>query len=287
MRVGILGASGQLGSKTLRAVVERGFAPRDVVGLARTKAKLADWADEGVEIRMADYDDPSILEKAFAGLDRVLLVPTMEAPGERVRQFDNAIAAARAAGVGHLLHFGFVPTSLASPFAATPFYVYAESALRVSGIDWTILRNGLYADPIADWVPSIVEMGTIPYPVGSGRCAYVSRDDIARAGAAALTGDGHEGKIYNLTGPRALSNAELCEIVARVTGKPVEDRKATDQDYLDACEKDGTPEPFARLLLSLYHAVRDGLLDKAPGAIEALTGTPPEDFETFLRRRLD
>jgi NAD(P)H dehydrogenase (quinone) len=286
MKIAIVGAAGALGRRTLEEALRRDVVPEDVVVAVRTPEKLSEHADRGVQVRRADYDDPASLAQAFAGVERVLLVPSLAMPGPRALQYHHAIAAAREVGVKHLFHYGLVPTALEAPFVVTPFMLFAEAALRTSGLDWTVLRNSLYADPIADWVPEIVKMGTIPYPTGDGRCAYVSRRDIARAGAAVLTTDGHEGRVYHLTGPQALTTAELCEAVARVTGEPVEYRDATDADYVKACRAGGEPERFTQLLLSLYWTIRDGFCDVAPGDIEALTGTPPERFESFLTRRL-
>jgi NAD(P)H dehydrogenase (quinone) len=230
-------------------------------------------------------DAAASLVAACEGVDRLLLVPSLAMPVDRVRQYQKALAAAQEQGVSHLIRYGLVPTTVDSPFLITPFLLYAESALRTSGIPCTILRNGLCADPIADWLPTIVEMGTVSYPTEDGACAFGARDDIARAGAAVLTADGHAGKVYNLTGPAALPTGDLCDIVARVTGRPVEDRRATDREYLEACRAEGEPEYFARLLLSLYHAMRDGYLDLVSDDIAMLTGVPAETFEAFLRRR--
>lgn len=241
----------------------------------------------GVDVRWADYDDASSLMEAYKGVHRLLLVPSFAMPAERVRQYYNAISAARKARIAHLYYYGLVPTFLESPFVITPFLLYTESALRTSGLDWTILRNGLYADPIAEWIHRIVVMETIPYPTGPGRCAYVSRDDIARAGAAALTGEGHDGKVYNLTGPEALTTSDLCRAVALVTGKPVADSRATEAAFHKGCRQDNIPEDFTRLLLSMYQAIREGFMDVVSQDIEFLTGQPAERFEDYLRRVYD
>lgn len=284
MKFAILGASGQLGMKTLEQVLELGVDAADVVAAVRTPEKLARFGELGVDVRRADYDDDASLHAAFEGVEKLLLIPSMAMPAERAMQYHRAITAARDAGVRHLLHYGLVPTTIESPFLITPFLLFAESALRTSGLEWTVLRNGLYADPIIDWVPDIVEMGTIPYPTGAGRCAYVSREDIARAGAAALTGDGHEGRVYNLTGPAALSTTELCEAVSRVTGKVVVDKDAKDADYIEACRLGDEPERMIFLLLSLYHTIRDGYLSLVSDDIEKLTGRRPASFFELLKR---
>ena len=283
-KYGIMGASGHLGKMTLDAVLSRDVPPSSVVALVRNPEKLADYANSGVDVRWADYDDPASLMESFVGIDRILLIPSLAMPADRVRQYDNAIAAAKKARADHIFHYSLVSTHVECPFAITPFLVYAESALRTSGLKWTFLRNGLYSDPIVDWVPDIIKMGTIPYPTGEGCCSYVSRSDIARAGAAALTGTGNEEQVYNLTGPESLTTAELCQAVAAVTGKPVAVSTASDEDYLDACRNSGTPEYFARWLLTMYHAVREGFMDVVTSDIEILTGHPAERFQDFLKR---
>lgn len=284
MRIGILGASGQLGGKTLDALLARGVSPADIAAMARTPAKLDVYASQGIDVRQADYDDVASMEAAFEGVDNLLLVPSIALPAPRAMQYANAIAAAQTANVSHLLHYGLVGTDIESPFAIAPFLLFAESAIRQSGLQWTILRNSLYADPIAAWTDQIVAMGTIPYPTGDGRCSFVSRDDIARAGAAALAGAGEPNRAYSLTGPMAHTTGELCEIVARVTGKPVARTDASEQDYVDRCRAEGEPEIMISILASLYAAVREGFYDVVTDDIEQLTGQPAESFESYLRR---
>jgi len=169
MKVGILGASGHLGSKTIEALLAGGARARDIAAIARHPGKLQSWAERGVDVRAGDYDIPDLLVTAFRDLDRLLLVPSTAMPGPRIQQYENAIEAAHRSGVPHLVHYGLLATAIECPFRISPFLVYAESALRTSGLEWTILRNGMYADPVVDWVPKIVEMGAIPYPTGDGR----------------------------------------------------------------------------------------------------------------------
>lgn len=285
--IAIIGASGQLGRRTVEALLASEHPPDQVIAAVRTPEKVKSWQDQGIQVRRADYDEPESLASALDGVQRVLLVPSVALPVERVRQYDNAITAARNAGVEHIVHYGLVPTTVASQFLVTPFLLFAESAIRTSGLSWTILRNSLYADPIADWVPSIVKLGTIPYPTGNGRCAFISREDIARAGAAVLTKDGHEGCTYNLTGPQALKTKDLCDIVSRVTGKPVEYKDATEKDYIDVCREEGEPEFMTQFLLTLYRDINNGLLDVVTDDIERLSGQPAESFESFLSRHLN
>lgn len=145
---------------------------------------------------------------------------------KRATQYENAIEAAKRSGVQHLVHYGVVGAPRPrNPFVVAPFLVYAEAALRTNGLAWTILRYGLYAEPSAAWVDDIVAMGTIPYPIGDSRAAFVTRTDIGRAGAAVLAGTSHEGHVYTLTGPTTYGVAELCRIVSQVTGGVCDSRQ--------------------------------------------------------------
>lgn len=285
MAVAITGASGELAGRTLRELMAREDRPEHVVALTRSPDSIEEWSGAGVDVRRADYTEPQTLLRGFGDVDRLLLVPTMDMPRDRIPMLENVLDAAREQGVRHVVDYGFLATDLACPFVMTPYYLYAESALRVSGLEWTVLRNGPYADPVLDWVDDILEMGEIPYPSGEGRAPFVARDDIARAAAAVLATEGHEGRIYDLTGPEALTTADLAAIVSRVTGREVVDPRASEEDYVRLCIEDGIPEPFAHLLASMYRAIREGFFDKVSRDIERLTGTPPLDLEELLRRR--
>lgn len=284
--VAILGANGKLGRATLDALLSS-FPDLDVVAIMRDPARGADLSARGIEVRHGNYDEPGSLDAAFSGVKRLLLIPSTAGNAERVAQYENAIEAARSRGVAHLIHYGVIGgDSVENPFVVAPFLAYAEAAVRTSGLDWTILRNGLYAEPIVEWVDAIVAMGTIPYPIGESKAAFVTRTDIGRAGAAVLARNGHHGRVYHLTGPVTYGVADLCQLIAGATAKPVTPTDATDDDYITACVQDGTPESVARQMLTLYHAISAGLLDVVSSDIKSLTGKAPEHFETTLRHRL-
>jgi NAD(P)H dehydrogenase (quinone) len=282
MKIALTAATGQLGARVIEALLGSGVTASDIVAGARIVSKASALTECGIDVRQADYDAPKTLATAFSGVERLLLIPTMAPPAPRVIQHQAALDAAREAGVKHISFFGIAGTSPEVPSALMPFLLYAESAVRNSGMAWTILRNCFYADPIVEWVDDIVKMGTIPYPTANGATAYVARADIARAAAAVLTGESHDGKIYNLTGPERMTTADLCRAVATATGKPVEDRNASDDDYRAIA---GDQPPFmTAVLLGLYHGIRDGYYDVLSNDIETLTGKAPQRFEEQVRQ---
>jgi NAD(P)H dehydrogenase (quinone) len=288
MKINVMSPTGQLGAKIMRSLLEL-VPAEDLIGSARKPDKAEEFAGLGIDIRHADYDDVESMIKAFAGTDILHLIPTLSPIEPRKVQHTDAIAAARAAGVKKVVFSSFASASPDSKFYVAPFMVFAEAVLRESGLDWTILRDGMYLDPIADWIPELVEMGRLPYPVKSGKVAYISRDDLARATAAALTGEGHSERIYELTGAEALSMERLAEIISGVTGRPVRFDSITDEEYAEICRtgREEVPEFIIPMLTTLYHAVDNGEFELVTDHVEMLTGRPPETAESYLRSALD
>jgi NAD(P)H dehydrogenase (quinone) len=283
MQIAIMGATGQLGRATIQQLIPRHGA-QNIIAVTRSPERAADLKAQGVQVRAGDYSDQASLKAAYEGVDTVHLIPTKSMPRERVQEVQNAIDAAKEAGVRRLVHVGIVGTDVRNGFVIMPYLLYAESAIVTSGMAGTLLRNAYYAEPIADWLPEILRMGTIPYPFGAGSHAWATRDDMARAAAAVLASSEHEGEVLNLTGPAAHSVAELCQIVTRVTGQQITHHEATMDDYIQACLVDGESETFARLLGTLYLPVQAGLTSFASTHIEELTGQAPESMESFLTR---
>ena len=288
MAIHVMGAGGQLGRKVVQALRDRGVQAGDIVCNVRSPDKVTDLAAQGLVVRRADYDDPSSMVEGFAGADALLLIPTFMPPEPRVVQHGNAVHAAAEAGVGRLLFCSFGNGTPLSRFHIAPFMLYAESKTRLSGLPWTILRDGMYLDPIADWVPELVEMGRLPYPVQHGKVSYISRDDLGRAIAGALVNDETVDQAYDLTGPEALSMERLAEIISTVTGESVVFDRITDEEYAQICRdgEEDVPEFLIPILTSLYHAVDNGEFGGVTDHVEQLAGSPAEDVETYLRRVL-
>jgi len=289
MNINVLGASGQLGRKVMRSLLDQGTSAGDLAATVRNPGKAEDLEERGVIVRKGDYEDPGSLRTAFQGTEILMLVPTTAAVEPRIQQHCNAVEAAKESGVKRIL-FASLSTAgfLDSKFHITPFLLYAESKLRLSGIDWTILRNNMYVDPIADWIPELVEMKRLPYPVKQGRVAYVSRDDLARASAAACLNSGHSNKVYELSGHDALSMEELANTISRVTGQSVAFDGVTEEEFAEVCRQgtEDMPDFFIEILTSIYRAVDNREFEAVSDHVERVTGTPPETVESYLRRSL-
>ncbi|QDV07817.1 Quinone oxidoreductase 2 [Planctomycetes bacterium Poly30] len=282
MTINVLGASGQLGRHVVQALLDQGAAPGDLSASVRSPDNASGLAARGVAVRHADYDAPDTLREAFQGTDILLLIPTSAPVEPRILQHAHALQAAREAGVRRVV---FVSVSAAEPtslFSVAPFLLYAESALRQSGMEWTILRTGMYLDPVAEWAPTLVETSRLPYPVARGRVAYITREDIARALAAACLTTDHAGTLYELTGPEAVSMPELAQALSHATGAPIAYEHVTEEAYAESCRADGVPEPLVEVLVTMYRAVDNGEFGRVTGDVEALTGRPAQTVRAYL-----
>ncbi|QDU36839.1 Quinone oxidoreductase 2 [Maioricimonas rarisocia] len=282
MNINVTAATGSLGSRVVRELLRQ---DANVTASVRSPAKASDLAEQGVTVRRGDFEDRESLVEAFADTDVLLVIPSLAPVEVRVGQFRNTLDAAKQAGVGRIVLVGFAATSPESQFHIAPFYLYAESRLRLSGLDWTISRDGMYLDPVADWVPELIRMGRLPYPVQKGRVAYVCRDDLARALAAACLKEECSQKVYNLTGPEALSMPELAATISRVVGQEVPFDLVSEEEFVRICQAENEPEEMIAVLTSMYRAVDNGEFANVTSDIEDLTGRPPETVESYLRRR--
>lgn len=286
MRINVLGATGGLGSRVVDALLDRGVSPEDLIASSRSPDRIRRFKHLGIDIRRADYDVPETLSGALEGTDVLMLIPSASDVEPRIVQHSNILDAARSARVKRVVLVSSSAARTDSKFLIAPYLVYAESRLRTSGLGWTILRNGIYLDPLVAWAPALVSMGRLPYPVRSGRVAYVSRDDLARACAAACAQDRHADHVYELTGPRALSMPDLASALTYATGKTIVFDEVTEEQFAEICRADKVPESDIAILTSLYRAADHGEFEDVSDDIRLLTGSPPAAAQDYLRESL-
>lgn len=285
MTIGISGAAGQLGRATTDLLLER-VEPGDLVLVTRDPAQLDAYAERGASVRRGDYDDPEGLREAYRGVDRLLLISGADV-GRRVEQHAAAIAAAKDAGVGRIAYTGIVNPTEANSAAAAPEHRGTEEALLASGLEWTMLRNGIYADLTAQGLTQSIAAGKHVYNSGDGKTSYVARADCAAAAAVVLSGDGHANQAYDITGPEALSGADLAALASELSGTPVEAVAVDDDTFVGILvEYAGLPEPVAQFIASFGRAGREGQLATVSNAVEDLTGRPARPFRDVLEALL-
>lgn len=268
MTIAITGASGQLGRIVVQKLKEKVESSK-IVALARNTDKAADL---GVEVRSADYEKPETLDKALADVDTLLLISSSEI-GQRAAQHANVIESAKKAGVKRIVYTSLLraDTSLLSLAAE---HVATEAALKASGIPCAILRNGWYTENYTGSIPGAVQAGAFVGSAGDGRIASATRADYADAAVAVLTGEGHDGKVYELAGDDAYTLSDLAAEISRQTGKDIPYRNLPQAEYAAVLKGVGLPEGFAEALASFDVDASNGALFDNGRQLSALIGRP-------------
>lgn len=281
MVIGVTGASGQLGGHVLDELLARGVKGADIVAISRSPEKLQRFADKGVRLRKGDFDDAAGLAAAFKGIERLLIIPASDLrPGIRLPQHKNAIAGAKQAGVKHLVYISTVGAHRGQDLFTT--HVETELAVYASGLAWTILRMGMYFDNL--W------MGTLQYALANGvyaataaaQAANVARTDVAAAAAALVAGSGHDGHLYQATGPASQTPAEIAATISQVFGRKVEAVMVSQDQFNAALKGAGLPGFVVDAIGGIEAARARGLLDVVTHDIEYLTGRKAQTFADYL-----
>jgi NAD(P)H dehydrogenase (quinone) len=284
MPIAITGASGQLGRLTAEALLEK-IEPSDLVLVTRNPDAIGDLAARGADVRRGDFDDPASLRPAFAGVERLLLI-SASFFRVRVPQHRAAIDAAVAAGVRSVAYTGGANPSNSNPAVAMQDHRETEEALLASGLAWTFLRNGIYADSLLNGADAVIATGRLVTNAAEGRTAYVARADCAAAAAAVLTGEGHERKAYDITSRDALSPADVAGLLSELSGRAVEPAYLSDEEWIATMvEHAGMPEPVARDIATFGIAARWGYMGAVSTAVRDLTGREPVGVRAVLEAR--
>jgi NAD(P)H dehydrogenase (quinone) len=280
----VTGASGQLGTRVIELLLEANAGK--IIAATRNPDKLGALALRGVEIRQADFDDPSSLQAAFAGVDRLLIISTDAVDGSdrRQRQHRNAVEAAQAAGVGHVLYTSLVNPGPESAVTFAADHRLTEEALAESNFDWTVLRNNLYADLFLQSLPRAIQSGQLVSAIGDGKVGYVTREDCARAAAAALASDSTGRNTLDITGPALVSQTEIAQILSEISGREVSYVPIDVATLTNGLLGAGLPEGVARMIASFDQAAADGTLAVATNTVEELTGKPAQSVKDFLNQ---
>lgn len=265
----VTAATGQLGRLVVEGLLDADVAPDGIVAAVRSPEKAAGLAARGVQVRQADYDQPESFTSALAGADKLLLISGTDI-GRRVEQHAAIVDAAVHAGITHLAY-----TSVLRPEDSPVFeHKGTEAAIRASGIPFTFLRNGWYAENYDTAVTQAAGSGVIIGSAGEGRVSSATRADYAAAAVAVLTGTGHENATYELAGDDAWSLPELAAAAATVLGRDVAYQDLTPTQHKEALLAAGLPDVYADFLVAVDQAIAQGLLEDHSGTLARLIERP-------------
>jgi uncharacterized protein YbjT (DUF2867 family) len=276
----ITGATGLNGSELVRRLSAMGIPVRALVRNREKAQALAQLPN--VEIAEGDIGRPETITAALLDVDRAMLISSADPTMQEVQT--NFIDAARLAGVRHVVKLSGIIPDLDSPFRFARMHGEIEKRLEESGMDYTHLRAGEFMPSYFRQLPSILGRGILALPMEDARIASIDIGDVAEVAATVLTTAGHEGKTYPLTGPEALTMAEVAEKLSTVTGKTIRYLNVAPEDAKKAQLAAGMPPYLADALAELFAERRKGKEAQVWPTIETVFGWRPTSFDTFASR---
>ena len=272
----ITGATGTTGSEVVRALVAQGSPVRAFV---RDPEKARRLLGERVDLAIGDFADPPSVRAALEQAD-TLFLSCADDP-RRVAWETAAVQAAAAAGVRRVVKLSTAPAAPGSPVAFWDWHGQMEQHLRESGVGWVILRSSWYMSNLLAAAPQVAAEGRLYAPAGGARIAMIDPRDVGAAAAGVLSSAGHEGQTYLLTGPDAITYAQVAAELSAATASKVEFIDVPDDDARRAMIGNGLPGFVAEQLVRVFAQLRQGADARVTPTVEALTGSAPRSFASF------
>src|SRR5229473_1517432 len=276
----VTGGTGLNGGELLRRLSARGVRVRAMVRSIARAGGISSLPQ--VEIVAGDMARPETLAEPLRGVDRAMLISSSDAAMLDVQS--SFIDAARKAGVKHVVKLSGIMPELDSPFRFARMHGEIERRLEASGMAFTHLRAGEFMPAYFRQVPAIVAKGALFLPMEDARIASIDVGDIAEIAASVLTGSGHEGKIYPLTGPEALTMTEVAEKLSAAAGKAIRYVNVPPEAARQAQLAAGMPPYLADALFELFAERRNGKEARIWPDAELLLDRRPTSFDEFAKR---
>lgn len=280
MKFLVTGATGKLGSKIVEKILETIPASQLVVSV-RNPEKATHLSERGVEVRHGDFDQPESMDAAFTGIDRLLIISADGDNETRIRQHTDAIAAAERAKVKFIAYTSIANASESKMILAPPHQA-TEAAILKTGIPYAFLRNNWYLENEIASTQGVLAGAPWVTSAKTGRTGWALQQDYAEAAATVLIGEGHENKIYELSGT-PLTQEALVSALESVLEKDIAVQQVDDDTYADTMKDAGVPEAVIPFLLGIQEGIREGELDVVSSDFESVLGRPATSIKEALR----
>jgi uncharacterized protein YbjT (DUF2867 family) len=272
----VTGASGTVGSEVVKVLVAGGVRFR--AGYRTRPQNIP----SGVESVALDFDDRDTVAAALMGVETVFLLSTMVAPEK------NVVDEAKRAGVQRIVKLSVYGASREG-FTFARWHRAVEKHIEASGVAWTFLRPSGFMQNFFNCMGETIRKQSAFYTASgaTGSGAHIDARDIGAAAARVLTGEGHDGKAYELTGPQVLTYDQAAEILSRAAGRPIKHVSITPEQLKQGALAMGMPEVYVDALVDLDRAYAAGDLTQVTPTVKQLTGRDPIRFEQFAKDYAD
>jgi len=276
MTILITGATGNVGSAVVRELSARGAHVRAFV---RDPAAAAARLGDEVELAVGDFADDDSVRRALRGVDRLFL-SSGDGP-TKVSHERAVVDAAAAAGVELIVKASTWGADPASPLPGLAFNGRVEAHVRNIGIPAVHLRSAFYMTNLLSAAEQVRATGKLFAPAGAGATAMIDPRDIGAVGAAVLTGDGHAARCYTLTGPEAITYADVARVLTDATGRRVEYVDVPPHAAREGLAQSGMPDWLIAHLDGAFEHMRRGAFAQTTDTVRVLTGRDGRTFVDF------
>jgi uncharacterized protein YbjT (DUF2867 family) len=278
MTILVTGATGNVGAHVVRTLTERGVAVRAFV---RDPDRAARAFGPDVQLATGDFADRGSLDRALTGVDRMFLA-CGNVPGQ-VAYECAAVDAAAAAGVSRVVKLSGPGASPDSPLVFERWHGEIERHLAASGLPRVLLRPRTYLTNLLAYARGVTETGMLFAPAGTAAISFVDPRDVGAAAAECLTGDGHEGRTYTLTGPEAITYERVAAELSAATGRTITYGSVGDEQARQAMTADGLPPMVADAVVAIFAAQRAGTMAGTTDTLRGLIRREPRTIAEFAR----
>lgn len=272
----VTGATGTVGTLLIRRLSAHKENVRAFVRSAQRKLSFP-----GVEFLEGDFRDPATFLAALKGVDRLfLLIPSSAEVEDQQKAF---VDAAKLSNVRHIVNLSQFGANEQSSARFQRYHGAVESYIRNSGMDFTFLRPNLFMQALLNFRSTISAQGALYAPAGEGRVSLVDVRDIAAVAERALIESGHEGKVYTITGPQALTHGEIAAELSEALGKPVHYFDISPERMREALLGFGMPPWQVDGVVEDYNQYRNGEAAEVTSTVKQVTGQEPHTLAEFAR----
>lgn len=278
----VTGATGHLGTATITQLLAN-TPPNNIVAFARDEGKTQHLKQKGIEVRFGNFEDTASLDTAMQGIEKVLLISTID--HHRYQQHQNVVNAAKKANVKHIAYTGVTlkDANTSAVKLLMDSHFQTEDYIKASGLAYTFLRNSLYADVIPMYVGEKVFDTGIYLPAGNGKVAYALRKEMGEAAANILLQNGHENKTYQITGSKLYSYQDVANELSLLSGKTVNYTDADATIFSNKLKEYGVPETSIIIALGFSADIKNGQYEIVSKDLEKLLGREPKSLKDSLK----
>jgi uncharacterized protein YbjT (DUF2867 family) len=274
----ITGSTGNVGSQVVKQLSSFSGSVRAAV---QSKNRADDIKNTKAELVEMNFNKSDTIEAAFKDIQKIFLL-TPFVP-DMVEMSKSLIREAKKANVNHIVKQSAFGSDLEDGITMNKLHRQVEEVIESSGINYTFLRPMSFMQNYLGLSDSIKSQGVFYAPLIDSRTSFVDVRDIAAVAIEALTKTGHENKAYNITGPEAVSNYDIANILSKTTGRKITYVNISDDEARKGMKENGMQEWTINALMELYNFQKAGKASHVSLDVEHVTNRKPISFEQFAK----